>query len=796
MRAQENRMTSAGGEASELEGETYPENADLGGVNRELRSRIEELEKRNGDLQNLISAAAVATVILDCDLRIMHFTAPAAELLGLRPGDTGRPLSEIRHPLDYPELAADANRALTTPGPTEREVRAGERYFAARTAAYRSGEDRIGGVVLTFVDVTQRKEIEGVLRRNEERLRLATDAADMGIWSWNVTEDRVIWENDWPYGFFGVAREEGAITAARFTAEFLHPDDVPGFAAAVGAATERGERFDFLGRVRRTDGEERWLEISGRPAVGLDGKINILGIARDATKRENAANALEESEERFRAVANSMTQLAWIARPDGHLFWYNQRWYDYTGATPEQMEGWGWQTVHDPEELPKVLEQWKRSISTGEPFEMTFPMRGADGGFRQFLTRAFPLKDAENRVMQWFGTNTDVDELSRTEKALNAARIAAETANKVKDRFLAVLSHELRTPLTPVLMTAAALEHDPWLRADVREEMTMIKRNIELETKLIDDLLDLSRIASGKIELKIENIDLNEAVMHTCTICRPQLLERKQRLELELGNDIGAIPADPARLQQILWNVLKNAVKFTAPEGRIVLSTARLDAERCEVRVRDSGIGIERELVPLIFNAFEQGDVQITRKFGGLGLGLAISKALVELHGGTIRAESEGVNQGATFVIELPRSKAAPASPGRIGDAGGAIEKGAIRLLLVEDHPDTARTLARLLRKGGYTVTEAADVASALAAVEREEFDLVVSDLGLPDGDGYDLMRAVGERRSVPGIAMSGYGMEEDIKRSREAGFSEHLVKPISYRDLVWAIRRVTEGRG
>ena len=264
------------------------------------------------------------------------------------------------------------------------------------------------------------------------------------------------------------------------------------------------------------------------------------------------------------------------------------------------------------------------------------------------------------------------------------------------------------------------------------------------------------------------------------------------RLETDLDDGVGSIAADPARLQQVLWNVLKNAVKFTTAQGVVHVSTARLSPDRCEVRVKDTGIGIPPDVLLRIFDAFEQGDAHITRQFGGLGLGLAISRALVELHGGTIRAESEGQGQGATFIIELPGAAVLPASVST-APPDGTNGSAQIRLLLVEDHTDTARTLARLLRAAGFEVVAAADVASAIATAEREKFDVLVSDLGLPDGDGYQIMRAVRARRIIPGIAMSGYGMEEDMLKSREAGFTEHLVKPIDLPQLIASIRRVTD---
>jgi two-component system CheB/CheR fusion protein len=340
-------------------------------------------------------------------------------------------------------------------------------------------------------------------------------------------------------------------------------------------------------------------------------------------------------------------------------------------------------------------------------------------------------------------------------------------------------------------MAVAMLENDPDLRPDVREDLAMIKRNVELETKLIDDLLDLNRITSGKLPLRLEPLDLNAALRDVCRICQPALQERGIALEMSLDNSVGSVFADFARIRQVIWNLLNNAIKFTSEAGTIRVTTRRLVSGLCEVRVEDSGIGIPPEVLPLIFNAFEQGHAEVTRQFGGLGLGLAICKALVDLHSGTIRAESPGSGLGSIFIIELPG--APPAALVKPGDALSASDKGMrqLRLLLVEDHADTARALSSLLGRAGYAVLTAADVAGASATAEQEPFDLLICDLGLPDGNGHDVIREVRAHRIVPAIAMSGYGMDEDVRRSREAGFTEHLIKPIDVQQLIAAIRRV-----
>jgi len=409
---------------------------------------------------------------------------------------------------------------------------------------------------------------------------------------------------------------------------------------------------------------------------------------------------------------------------------------------------------------------------------------------RWFEVNAYPMSG--QRLGVFF---RDITETKHIEEALVAAKESAEAANRSKDRFLAVLSHELRTPLSPVLMSVSAMAADSALPASLHEEMVMIRRNIELETRLIDDLLDLSRIVSGKLALHARTIDLNEKVKHVAQICREQILEKAIHLHLSLDPKIGPMTGDPSRLQQVLWNVLKNAAKFT-PEGGDIHVTTTLTAEGCaQVVVRDNGIGIAPEALPSIFEAFEQGGPEITRQFGGLGLGLAISKVLVEMHGGAIRAESEGLGRGATFVITLPHVEKAgeerPPEP-RIGEPGGV---NGVRILIVEDHADTARLLGRLLQKRGYATRIAGTVEEAITAL-GEPVDLIISDVGLPDGTGYELMKRAREMRPVPGIAMSGFGMEEDITKSREAGFAEHLVKPVEAAQIDETIRRLLKSGG
>ena len=381
--------------------------------------------------------------------------------------------------------------------------------------------------------------------------------------------------------------------------------------------------------------------------------------------------------------------------------------------------------------------------------------------------------------------------------AERAARAEAERANEAKDRFLATLSHELRTPLTPVLAVVSRLEQDEACRG-IAGELSMVRRNVELEAKLIDDLLDLTRIARGKLDLHPEVADVRAILEHTVAMCcEPEVRAGRLRLETDLAAGDHRVWGDPSRLTQVFWNLLNNAVKFTPAGGAIALRS-RSAAGSLVVEVADSGMGIDSEALPLIFGAFEQGPARGPRGAGGLGLGLAISKAIVEMHGGRLAAVSPGPGMGATFTLALPSSLPvdageipAPREP-EVQNLKSKIQN--LRILLVEDHADNAEAMAELLGLLGHQVRVAGGVKDALAAAEEilqdGGLDLLISDLGLPDGSGLEIMRAL-VASGLPGIALSGYGMEDDVRRSLEAGFQRHLTKPVGLQALETAIRQV-----
>ena len=372
------------------------------------------------------------------------------------------------------------------------------------------------------------------------------------------------------------------------------------------------------------------------------------------------------------------------------------------------------------------------------------------------------------------------ESLIREQAIAEHARVEAERASEAKDRFLAMLSHELRTPLTPVLASVFMLEREDNVPKVMHESLQLIRRNVELEARLIDDLLDLTRISKGKVQLSFEIVDAHTLLRNALEICQSEIEQKKLQLRSEFAATKVYLQADPARLQQIFWNLIKNAVKFTPHGGKLGIRTTNNGDGQFRLEVEDSGCGIDPGVLPRIFHAFEQaGRTQL----GGLGLGLAISKALVEAHHGSISAESQGRDSGATFTALFPTCER-NAIPESSDAPRSTAKRRSVRLLLVEDHEDTNRSLTRMLRRRGYEVHPANDIRSALDIAARKQFDVLVSDIGLPDGSGIDLLKALRAKRDVFGIALSGYGMEEDIRRSGEAGFSHHLVKPVDLNKL------------
>jgi PAS domain S-box-containing protein len=545
----------------------------------------------------------------------------------------------------------------------------------------------------------------------------------------------------------------------------------------------------------------RWLETRIYPTK--EGIVIFRADITDQKKQEAMAHEreakLRESQERLQLATEAADIGTFDFFPSTGDLQLSDRSRQMFGIPPKVKVTYETylNSVHpdDRHIVHETVEKVRQPGSTGR-FDIEYRAIGiADGKERWVAERGRALVDAGGQVTRFIGTMLEITERKNAELLLQRAKNEAEEANRSKDRFLAMLSHELRTPLTPVLMTIASLRREPNLSDDLRRDLEVLQRNVELEALLIDDLLDLTRIAHGKLELRSDAVDIHSTIEHALGISAGDITAKGLRVARHFDAREHHCWADPARLQQVFWNLIKNSAKFTPTGGRLEIATRNNDRHQIIVEVSDSGIGIDPDLMPRIFDAFEQGGGVITSRYGGLGLGLAISKRVVDLHSGTIEARSEGPGRGATFIVTLNAMETSLLEGPVLFLESEAPPAAHIQILLVEDHEDTARVLGRILRNAGFEVSHAGTVAQARTLAAGRPFDLLISDLGLPDGSGLDLMKALREAQGMKGIALSGFGTDDDVAASEAAGFAAHLTKPVDWERLRAEIERLRPKR-
>ena len=527
-----------------------------------------------------------------------------------------------------------------------------------------------------------------------------------------------------------------------------------------------------------------WLIVVTAVAAWLAGKV--------ARRQAEAARRIErEVIFNEKILANMPSGIALVDPESHHFLQANQAFADMAkrfGELPEAKDIY--ETSYEEVNIAPA-EAIERVLNFGAPYQLVEqPFTDREGMTRFVNVNLLRLQGSEQTIQ---GVLYLVEDKTR-DVTLRQELIGA---NAAKDQFLALLSHELRNPLSPVIAMVGELEASAPDSPEVRRALEVIRRNVELEARLIDDLLDVTRISKGKLQLSLETASVHEILQRSYEICREDIAAKDLKIEFRLRAEQAYVEGDPARLQQVFWNLIKNSVKFTPEKGRIVIETLNPTPGKLEIRTTDTGIGIEADQMDRIFNAFEQGQSSITRRFGGLGLGLAISKAMVSAHGGSIKAESRGKNRGATFTVTL-ETVAAPAAAAGVAEPKGPkaadakrteIKREGPRVLVVDDHIDTCTGMKMMLERRGYRVTVAHTADQAVDKTRQAEFDLVISDIGLPDRSGYELMQELSATKGLRGIALSGFGMENDVSRARAAGFSEHLTKPINFDRLEEAIQ-------
>jgi len=651
-----------------------------------------------------------------------------------------------------------------------------------------------------ITDITETKAVERALRRSERLLQQSQAAAQVG--SWEVTFDEQLtevpgsyyWSSE-TYRIFGVDPSTPASLALFYSR--VHPDERPAMQAQRSPHLVRGETFQSEYRIVRPDGSVRLLHswLNFEPAA--DGKtIRAFGTCQDITERNLAEMEIKRAREQLQLVADTTPALIARYDRDRRLVWANKSYAARFGKTPDELVGARLVDLVG-EAAFRVVDTLSERVLAGETVQTELEIPYA-GGHRWVHAAVAPTLDAGGVADGSVVVLTDVTEGRRLaqerERALNELR----EVDRRKDEFLAMLSHELRNPLAPILSAVQVLDHlDPGDQGTAAEYRDIIARQAKHMKRLLDDLLDVSRVSQGKVQLQKQRLDLNGLLVQAVEISRPMMIEKRHELSIVLSPQPIELEADPTRLLQVFDNLMNNAAKYTDAGGHIAIVSA-VESGEAVVTVRDDGIGMRADLLARAFDLFVQGTPSLDRTQGGLGIGLTLVQTLIRMHGGSVRAFSEGPGGGSQLVVRLPLApltEPRAASPAPSPRAG---EGAPLRVLVVDDNVDAAKSLGKLLGFRGHEVSLAHDGPSALAAAAAAPPDLVLLDIGLPGMDGYAVaarLRAAGHAGAAL-VALTGYGREDDLQRSRDAGFDHHLVKPIDFGQLQRIILEVHGRRG
>ncbi|BCL37707.1 hybrid sensor histidine kinase/response regulator [Nostoc sp. MS1] len=528
-------------------------------------------------------------------------------------------------------------------------------------------------------------------------------------------------------------------------------------------------------------------------------------LQQEIHERQRILEILKESEERYRYLAEAIPQIVWTANANGECDYFNENWCNYTGLTLEESLGSGWLAALHPDDVERSHEVWLKAVETGSLYENEYRFkRAVDSSYHWQLGRGFPLKDHQGKVVKWFGTCTDIheqkqilEERARLLELEQTARAEAETANRIKDEFLAVLSHELRTPLNAILGWSKLLQERQLNPARTSQALATIERNATLQVQLIEDLLDISRILQGKLVINVTKVNLVIVILTALETMRLAAETKSIEITTRFAPKIGQVMGDSARLQQVVWNLLSNAVKFTPNGGKIEVRLEKVNGY-AQIVISDTGKGISLEFLPYVFDYFRQADSSSTRKFGGLGLGLAIVRKIVEIHGGIVTAQSLGEEQGATFTVRLPMLPEEDVSVNYEEYHSASLQNNSLQLsgiktLVVDDDADSRDFLAFILEQEGAEVSLATSALEALELLPKIKPDVLVSDISMPDMNGYTLMQQVRtwtkeQGGEIPAIALTAFARQYDREQALQAGYQLHLPKPLNADELIAAV--------
>lgn len=642
-------------------------------------------------------------------------------------------------------------------------------------------------------DITERGEAAVALGASEERYRRLFETAQDAILILEERSGKIMDANPFVIDLLGYPLDE-------LVGKELWE---------IGLFSDKEESRDAMSRLQKTGyiryddmpletKQGRRVEVEFVSNSYMVGELKVIQCnIRDITDRKWAEEAARISGERFRFLAESVPLMIFTATPDGSVDYVNRQLTDFTGSSSEEAFSWARMNFAHADEVEEHIVKWAHSMATGEPFQHECRFRSAGGDYRWFLTRASALRGLDGAITLWIGSSTDIEDRKNVEESLVRQYRESEALSLAKDEFLATSSHELRTPLTSILGWSELL-----LTGDLDAETQLvavesIRQSARTQSRLIDDMLDVSRLLTGKLELTRELVEVAATLLLAIRAIMPAAENKNIRIDESFAHGAPRVYGDPGRLQQIFWNILSNAVKFTPEGGRVSVSFSATSSH-VEITIHDTGIGISAEFLPQVFHSLSQEGGSSTRHHGGLGLGLSIVKQLVEMHGGTVRVESEGLGKGSTFTVTLPArggvaARTSRATSGRSGDRlDPKVRLPGVKALVVDDELEMRTMVATILRGAGASVATASTAAEARERLSELAFDVLVSDIAMPAEDGHSLVQGLRSQDdhtgSIPAIALTAFGGPLQRELALQAGFNDYVRKPFTPQELVRAI--------
>jgi two-component system CheB/CheR fusion protein len=808
-------LQSANEELETSKEELQSINEELTTVNSQLQVKISQLEATTNDIANLLSSTDIAVVFLDSKFRVRRFTPAVTDLLELIDTDIGRPVTDLAQKFSDDKMLSDVRSVLQHLVPIEREVESHSgRWYLRRTLPYRTSENHIEGVVITFVDIGARKRSELEVLKAHERVQGVLEQMPTAVVILDPLAGHLQYANRRAASLFGTSLPtptppgiglpfRPTLSGTRNTGHVYLEEEWPLARTLATGAIITDEEIEVIGM----DKVIRVFSVSSAPVHNPNGAIiAVVGTFLDITQRRRGEEALAEANQRLGLLVESAMDFAILTLDvQGRVVTWNSGAERILGWTEKEKVGRTCRVIFTPEDRAAQVpeREIQQALDTGRATDERWHVRKDGSRFwaSGVMARMTSPTGEVTGLVKIMRDNTEAkvteDRLMAAIAGAERASARAEEANRAKDEFIAVVSHELRTPLNTIRLWARMLGNEKLSPKDRADGLQMINRAAVAQQQVIDDLFDVSRIASGKLKLALHETMLANVVKGAVEAVEPVATGRGIRLSSRVSNDLGVVRADPGRLQQVIWNLLSNAVKFT-PQGGSVSVAARRDGAMVTIEVIDTGVGIKREFLPHVFDRFRQAEVGATRGHGGLGLGLAIAKQIVELHGGSISVISEGDGQGSTFRVELPLPVSADIDDTgevRSLDFGPGLQD--IEILLVEDEANARDVMQKLLQEHGAKVRAVESAAEAREAIELRRPRLIISDIGLPGEDGYALMRDIRLGDSdgrIAALAVTAFARPEDRQLALDAGFDEHLPKPVDPDKLLELAARLGNG--